>query len=125
MQLHLKFIFQVKKIWWNSRNIHVKFRWNSHEDILSVQWTKSVLLQSCDTADRPVWFVFAGMGTQWYGMGRQMMKIALFKKSILRSDAVLRPYGVTLYNMLTTGGEDVFDDTLNSFVGIAAIQVHV
>ncbi|XP_033753240.1 LOW QUALITY PROTEIN: fatty acid synthase-like [Pecten maximus] len=80
-------------------------------------------IQPCDTTDRPVWFVFAGMGTQWYGMGRQMMEIEVFKKSILKSDAVLRPYGMCLYDLLMKGEEKMFEDTLNSFVSIAAIQV--
>ncbi|XP_060080138.1 fatty acid synthase-like [Ylistrum balloti] len=80
-------------------------------------------IQSCDTSERPVWFVFDGMGTQWHGMGRQMMKMELFKNSIMKSDAVLRPYGLCLYDLLMKGEESVFEDTLNSFVAIAAIQV--
>ncbi|CAC5370812.1 FASN [Mytilus coruscus] len=72
---------------------------------------------------RPVWFVFAGMGTQWCGMGKMMMVIPKFKKSILKSDGVLRVYGVELYKLLTEGTDDDFNDTINSFVGIAAIQV--
>ena len=70
-----------------------------------------------------MWFVFAGMGTQWCGMGKQMLTVPRFRKSILKSDAVLRPYGVELYELLTDGSEEAFNDTINSFVGIAAIQV--
>ncbi|XP_069122700.1 fatty acid synthase-like [Argopecten irradians] len=80
-------------------------------------------IQPCDTTERPVWFVFAGMGAQWYGMGRQMMEIDDFKKSILKSDAVLRPYSLCLYDFLMKGEEKMFEDTLHSFVSIAAIQV--
>ena len=70
-----------------------------------------------------MWFVFAGMGTQWVGMGRDLMQVDVFKKSIMKSDALLRPYGIELYNMLMTCDENTFENTLNSFVGIAAIQV--
>ncbi|XP_021358822.1 fatty acid synthase-like [Mizuhopecten yessoensis] len=80
-------------------------------------------IQSCDATDRPVWFVFTGMGAQWHGMGRQMMEIELFKKSILKSDAVLRPHGMYLYDLLMTGKETVYEDTLNCFVANAAIQI--
>jgi fatty acid synthase len=73
---------------------------------------------------RPVWYVFAGMGTQWHGMGRKMMEIDTFKSSILRSDAVLKPYNLNLFDMLMNGDESTFEDTVNSFVGIAAIQVN-
>ena len=56
-------------------------------------------------------------------MGRDLMTLDTFHQSILQSDNVLRPYGIELYNMLMTGDDKTFDDTLNSFVGIAAIQV--
>ena len=65
------------------------------------------------------------MGTQWCGMGKEMMTIPRFKKSIMNSDAVLRPYGVDLHKLLTEGLDDDFNDTVNSFVGIAAIQVNL
>ena len=81
-------------------------------------------LQQCTSAEkRPVWFVFAGMGTQWHGMGRDLMQLDVFRQSIMESDAVLQPYGLRLYDLLMTGDEDAFNDTLNSFIGIAAIQV--
>ena len=77
--------------------------------------------QVSSTQRRPVWFVFAGMGTQWQGMGRDLLTLPVFRQSILRSDAVLRPHGVPLFDMLAQG--DSFEDILNSFVAIAAIQV--
>ena len=62
------------------------------------------------------------MGAQWHGMGRDLMQLDVFRQSIMESDAVLRPYGLKLYDLLMTGDEDAFD-ILNTFVGIAAIQV--
>jgi len=58
-------------------------------------------------------------------MGKEMMSIPRFKKSIRKSDAVLRPYGVELYKLLTEDSDDDFNNTINSFVGIAAIQVNL
>ena len=58
-------------------------------------------------------------------MGKEMMTMPRFKKSIMNSDAVLRPYGVELHKLLTEGLDDDFNDTVNSFVGIAAIQVNL
>lgn len=72
-----------------------------------------------------MWFVFAGMGTQWHGMGRSMMQIKGFYESIMRSDAVLKPYDLNLYDLIMTGDSSVFDSTVHSFVGIAAIQVQM
>lgn len=72
---------------------------------------------------RPTWFVFSGMGTQWHGMGRDMMVFDVFRDSIMKSDAVLSTYGVSLYDLIMTAEESVFENTVNSFICIAAIQV--
>lgn len=63
------------------------------------------------------------MGTQWPQMGRSMMSIDAFHGSIKRSDATLAVHGVKLYDLIMKGGNDAFESTLNSFIGIAAIQV--
>ncbi|ESO84944.1 hypothetical protein LOTGIDRAFT_235996 [Lottia gigantea] len=80
-------------------------------------------IQKSSGDNRPVWFVFAGMGTQWYGMGKTMMELEIFKRSILESDAVLKPHGINLYDLIMHGDDKTFENTLHSFVGIAAIQV--
>lgn len=80
-------------------------------------------LQKASGETRPVWFVFAGMGTQWQGMGRDLMCIEAFHTSIMRSDKLLKAYSIDLYDLLMTGDENTFNDTLNSFISIAAIQV--
>jgi len=70
-----------------------------------------------------VWFVFAGMGTQWPRMGRDLMTLDCFRESIMRSDTVLRPYGIQLCDVLLDSKDETFNNTVNSFVGIVAIQV--
>ena len=83
-----------------------------------------VCVQKVSSEVRPVWFVFAGMGTQWPHMGRDLMTLDSFRESIMRSDALLRPYGIQLCDLLMDSKDDTFNDTVNSFVGIAAIQVN-
>lgn len=84
---------------------------------------KSCSFQKVSADERPVWFVFAGMGTQWPQMGRDLMTLDSFRDSIMKSDAVLKPYGIHLCDMLMESKEETFSNTLNSFIGIAAIQV--
>ena len=63
------------------------------------------------------------MGTQYQGMGRDMLQLDVFKRSILKSNEVLKPHGIDIYNLIKNGDEATFENTLNSFVAIATIQV--
>ena len=83
-----------------------------------------LLQRTSNSGDSPVWFVFAGMGTQWQGMGKKMLEIDVFRESILKSDAILKPYNIHLYDLLMNSDESSLDDIVNSFVGIAATQVY-
>lgn len=64
-----------------------------------------------------------GMGTQWAGMGCSLMQIPDFRESILRSDEALKDTGLVVSRMLMEADDSTFEDTVNSFVGLAAIQV--
>jgi fatty acid synthase, animal type len=74
-------------------------------------------------AKRPIWFVFAGMGSQWCGMGRDLLRLPAFAAAIDRCDAVLAPRGLDIRHIITSTDPKLFDNILNAFVGIAAIQV--
>ncbi|XP_003423914.1 fatty acid synthase [Nasonia vitripennis] len=72
---------------------------------------------------RPIWYVFSGMGSQWAGMGKDLMCIPTFNKSLRRCADALKPCGVDLLNLILNGTDETYEDVLNSFVSIAAIQV--
>ncbi|KAJ8922067.1 hypothetical protein NQ315_008708 [Exocentrus adspersus] len=72
---------------------------------------------------RQIWFVYSGMGSQWCGMVSDLMKIEVFAKSIQSSHKILAERGVDLMHIITTSDKTVFDNILNCFVGIAAIQI--
>jgi len=82
-----------------------------------------VLFQTDNGENLPLWFVFSGMGSQCTGMGKDLMRLPLFRETIERCHEVLLPKGLNLIEILTTSDETIFDDILNSFVGIAAVQV--
>lgn len=73
--------------------------------------------------NRPIWFVYTGMGSQWASMAKDLMIFGVFNKSIHRSAEALRPEGVDLIEVLTRSSDKSFENILNSFVSIAAIQV--
>ncbi|XP_065216376.1 fatty acid synthase-like [Planococcus citri] len=72
---------------------------------------------------RPIWFVFSGMGSQWPTMGKSLMEIPIFAESIQRSHDVLLSKKIDLIKIITDDDPKMFDNILNSFVGIAAIQI--
>ncbi|XP_052751893.1 fatty acid synthase-like [Galleria mellonella] len=76
-----------------------------------------------DDANRPLWFVYSGMGSQWAGMGTQLMRIPIFAAAIERCHRALKPKGVNIVDIITSTDKSTFDNILNSFVGIAAIQI--
>jgi len=80
--------------------------------------------------ERPVWFLFSGMGIeQWQcGMTREMMKLDSFRRSILKSCQVLRPYGINLLKLIigeqevNNGGVAVMTG-IESFVYLTSVQI--
>lgn len=63
------------------------------------------------------------MGSQWAGMGTHLMKIPVFAGAIHRCCEVLRPKNVDVLKIITDTDPKIFDNIINSFIGIAAIQV--
>lgn len=74
---------------------------------------------------KPIIFLYSGMGSQWSGMGRVLLHLPLFKEIINKCHDVLVPVGIDLISIITTDDPNVFDSVLNSFVGIAAIQIAI
>lgn len=79
--------------------------------------------QHFDATKHPVVWMFTGMGCQWAGMGVSLMQLDIFRESIERCHKVLEPYGLDLISIITSPDTTTFDQIINSFVGIAAIQV--
>lgn len=72
---------------------------------------------------RPIWFIYSGMGSQWASMAKEMMSVDVFRQAINKCAEILKPEGVDLLDILTKSDESKFDNILNSFVSIAAVQV--
>ncbi|XP_068717598.1 fatty acid synthase-like [Montipora capricornis] len=85
---------------------------NIIEDVVAVQRNR-----------RPVWYVFSGMGTQWKGMGEKLMQIPTFRDSIHKSAGILKEYGLDLVKVIMDSNEKTYSNTINSFVGLASIQI--
>ncbi|XP_075725717.1 fatty acid synthase isoform X2 [Rhipicephalus microplus] len=73
--------------------------------------------------ERPLWFVFNGVGSQWNGMARQMLQFEIFAESIRKSHELLKEkFGEDLMDMLIS--EEPRCNTIKAcFLSIAAVQV--
>ncbi|EZA54889.1 Fatty acid synthase [Ooceraea biroi] len=92
-------------------------------EVLSHDKTRQVSQQTKYDEERPIWFVFSGMGTQWAGMGRDIMNIDICKRSLQQCADILMPHGVDLINTITISVNETYEDVVNSFVSIVAIQI--
>ena len=85
---------------------------NEIDDVLKVQ-----------SNARPIWYVFSGMGTQWPGMGEKLMQIPTFCESISKNTEILKEFGVDLVKIITESDTNTYSNIINSFVGLASIQI--
>ncbi|CAH1641072.1 unnamed protein product [Spodoptera littoralis] len=95
--------------------------------VLGSTSTKSVSLareiQYFSRVRRPVWFVYSGMGSQWAGMAKELIKIPVFASAIKKCHKALEPKGINLTKIITENDPKIYDNILNSFIGIAAVQI--
>lgn len=75
------------------------------------------------TVKRPIVWVYSGVGSQWVGMGKGLMEIPIFRHAIEKCHEALTSVGVDLKLILSSDNSDAFNDVVNTFIGIAAVQI--
>ncbi|XP_037093774.1 LOW QUALITY PROTEIN: fatty acid synthase-like [Pollicipes pollicipes] len=89
----------------------------------AISGTGAVQAQECGGDRPPLWYICSGMGSQWPGMGRELMAFPVFKAAFARCAEAVRPHGISLMELVQSDDEAAFQHTTNAFVLIAAIQV--
>ncbi|XP_060027688.1 fatty acid synthase [Erinaceus europaeus] len=80
-------------------------------------------VQQVPPGKRPLWFICSGMGSQWCGMGKSLMRLDTFRDSILKSDEAVKPFGMKVSDLLMSTDENTFDDMILTFVSLTAIHI--
>ncbi|KYM97697.1 Fatty acid synthase [Cyphomyrmex costatus] len=80
-------------------------------------------IQNCEGVKKPIWFIFSALGSQWPGMGRSLLKFHVFAKTISKCEDILKPYNISVVDILTKMEEKICENALNTFLGIVAIQI--
>jgi len=92
-------------------------------EILSIDGTREMTEITNYNEKRPIWFIFSGMGAQWSGMGRELLGIEIFQRSLQRCADTLMPHGIDLMNIIMNSTVETYENIINSFVSIAAVQI--
>ncbi|XP_011690499.1 PREDICTED: fatty acid synthase-like [Wasmannia auropunctata] len=77
-------------------------------------------IQNLKNGKRPVCFIFSALGSQWPGIGRYLLKFQVFANAIKMCDDVLKPYNISVTDILTNSEENVCKNALYTFLGIIA-----
>lgn len=72
---------------------------------------------------RPICFVYSGMGSQWIAMGRDLLKIDVFKKTFDRCATALEPFFINLHDVVTREDDVLLNDINLALVAISSIQI--
>lgn len=73
---------------------------------------------------RPIYYVFSGVGSQWTGMGRElMMSIEYFQRSFLKCAEALKQVDFDLIDLMVNSYEGMYADVVNHNVALTAIQI--
>lgn len=114
------------------KNIHLNHLINEcHKTLIRDHHFRGFSLPDCDITNvqetfndgSDVWFVFNGMGSQWAGIGKDLLEIPTFSTSLkLSHDTLLTRFGFNLNCVLSSPDSD---SALHCFVTIAAIQIGI
>ncbi|CAG5047033.1 unnamed protein product [Parnassius apollo] len=96
--------------------------------LLGTTPTKSIQLArhvqySLSEIRKPVWFVYSGLGTQWPAMGKDLLRISTFANAIDKCHKVLESKGIKLSEIISKHNTNSFENIVESFVGIVAVQI--
>ncbi|CAG7787029.1 unnamed protein product [Allacma fusca] len=90
--------------------------------LISNSGKQDVVVDEVDVKES-VWFVFTGMGSQWAGMSKDLIKFDAFKNSVSRSAEYLQKVNFNLMALLASGKTELFEEFSNAMVSINVVQV--
>lgn len=72
---------------------------------------------------RLIWYVFFGMGIQWFGMGEKLIQILIFSEFIYKIVEILKEFGVDFVKIIIKSDDKIYIKIINFFVGLVFIQI--
>ena len=72
---------------------------------------------------RPLWLLFPGLGGQWSGMAKGLMRIDTFRAKIAECHQILSEFGLDLNHLLLSDDKNTMDSMTNKFCATTALQI--
>ncbi|CAG2111951.1 unnamed protein product, partial [Medioppia subpectinata] len=72
---------------------------------------------------RPLYFLFPGLGGQWVGMAKALMPIKIFADKIDECHEILKPYNIDLKHLLLSDDKNSMSNMTNKFCATTAIEI--
>ncbi|XP_067215658.1 fatty acid synthase-like [Linepithema humile] len=91
--------------------------------ILDAQKNSIKKVQNCKNIKRPICFVFSALESKLPEMGKELLKFHAFANAVKMCDAILKPYDISITNILTKIDKRLNESALHNFVGIIAFQI--
>nr|XP_012224527.1 PREDICTED: fatty acid synthase-like [Linepithema humile] len=98
--------------------------WRGYIILNSRQKDSIQKIQKCKSIKRSTCFIFSAFAeSKWPEMGKELLKFNAFANAIKMCDNILKPYNISITNILTKMDVKLKKSTLQTFVGIIAIQI--
>ncbi|XP_020286674.1 fatty acid synthase-like isoform X2 [Pseudomyrmex gracilis] len=97
--------------------------WRGYIVLNKMQQCSIKEIQAYRNDKRPIWFIFSGVGSQWFDLGHHLLKFSIFARSMEICDNVLKPYNISVTSIMTIIDEKIDKSPLNTLICIVAIQI--
>lgn len=116
-------LLQNSQVQTNSANVYRGYAVFAHDKETGKATCSRQNIQLFTSERRQIVWVYTGIGSQWVEMGRDLLTIPLFRKTIQKCHDILEPKGLNLIDIITSADVTTFDQVLHSYVGIIAIEI--
>jgi fatty acid synthase len=107
------------------QNLYSGYGIFEHHEEKNAVCLKRDVQKKAEVQKLPIVWVFSGVGSQWPTMGRSFLEIPIIRSAIEKCHKILASKGIDLMEIITSDNPTIFDNILNTFVGVTAIQIGI